>query len=214
MVVSLLKYGMPINCSKDFGIKKPQNNHLSATTFKKEVSEYMFKNVNSQAMLGPFHTSPISDLCFSPLMTVPKEESKRRVIVDFSFPPGSAINEGISRHTYLDSEIVFSLPSVQSMVSRLNELGPGCLLYKRDLKGAFRQFSTDPGDYRFTGVCWQGKVYLDTRLAMGLRSAAYLCQAVTEIVARIVSKEAHILVYLDDFGGLSMPVKPRLPLTI
>ena len=201
MVVSLLKYGMPINCSKDFGIKKPQNNHLSATTFKKEVSEYMFKNVNSQAMLGPFHTSPISDLCFSPLMTVPKEESKRRVIVDFSFPPGSAINEGISRHTYLDLEIVFSLPSVQSMVSRLNELGPGCLLYKRDLKGAFRQFSTDPGDYRFTGVCWQGKVYLDTRLAMGLRSAAYLCQAVTEIVARIVSKEAHILVYLDDFGG-------------
>ena len=110
-------------------------------------------------------------------------------------------------NTYLDSDIVFSLPSVQSMVSRLNVLGPGCLLYKRDLKGAFRQFSTDPGDYRFTGVFWQGKVYLDTRLAMGLRSAAYLCQAVTEIVARIVSKEAHILVYLNDFVGAEQVAK-------
>ena len=87
------------------------------------------------------------------------------------------------------------------MVSRINELGRGCLLYKRDLKGAFRQFSLDPGDYKSTGLVWQGKIFLDTRLAMGLRSSAYCCQAVTEMVAKIVGKDAHVLVYLDDFGG-------------
>ena len=206
-VVSLLKFGMPINCNPNFGVKKPQNNHFSAVSYKKQVNDYILKNVNSQAMLGPFQMPPISDLCFSPLMTVPKEESKRRVIVDFSFPPGRAINEGISRSTYLDSEIKFSLPSVHSMVSRINALGPGCLLYKRDLKGAFRQFSTDPGDYCFTGVHWQGNIFLDTRLAMGLRSSAYLCQAVTEIVARIASVKAHVLVYLDDFGGAELADK-------
>ena len=213
MVVSLLKFGMPINCLSKFGVKKPQKNHYSAISFDNHIDDYLNKNVNSQAMLGPFQTSPINDLCFSPLMTVPKEESNRRVIVDFSFPPGRAVNEGISCTKYLDSTISFSLPSVHSMVSRLNELGRGCLLYKRDLKGAFRQFGTDPGDYRFTGVHWKGKVYLDTRLAMGLRSSAYLCQAVTEVVASIVSEKAHVLVYLDDFGGAEVAEKAHASFT-
>ena len=64
--------------------------------------------------------------------------NKRRIIVDFSFPAGRSINEGIPKATYLDHKVEFSLPSVQSMVSRINFLGKGCLLYKRDLKHAFR----------------------------------------------------------------------------
>ena len=95
--------------------------------------------------------------------------------MDFSFPPGKAINDGIPRATYLEFEAEFSLPTVMSMVSRLNDLGRGCLLFKRDLKGAFRQFNTDPGDYMSTGLCWNNDIYLDIRLAMGLRSAAYCC---------------------------------------
>ena len=73
-------------------------------------------------------------------MTVPKEGTDRRVIVDFSFPPGKAINDGIPKSTYLDFEAKFCLPSVSSMVDRVNDLGVGCLLYKKDLKSAFRQF--------------------------------------------------------------------------
>ena len=200
-VLDFIKYGIPINCRPNVGVKKPQKNHYSAISFKEAIDEYVNKNVLCQAMLGPFMVSPISDLSFSPLMTVPKEESKRRVIVDFSFPPGASINDGISRTTYLEFEVQFSLPSVQSMVDRLNYLGPGALMYKRDLKSAFRQFSIDPGDYVFTGVNWDNKIFIDTRLAMGLRSSAYCCQSVTELVAKIVSKQAHVLVYLDDFGG-------------
>ena len=82
-----------------------------------------------QAILGPFDLSPFPELCFSPLMTVPKEESKRRVIVDFSFPPGRAINDGIPKATYLDYSAEFCLPSVKSMTSRINELSMGCLMY-------------------------------------------------------------------------------------
>ena len=75
-VVSLLRYGMPINCDDMFGIKSPQKNHHSAIIFKDQIEEYLSKNVSSQAMLGPFEEAPILDLCFSPLMTVPREESK------------------------------------------------------------------------------------------------------------------------------------------
>ena len=78
-------------------------------------------------------------------------------------------------------------------------------MFKRDLKGAFRQFSIDPGDYRYMGLSKNGKVFIDTRLAMGLRSAAFCCQSVTEMVAKIAGKESFVLVYLDDFGGAELP---------
>ena len=200
-VLELLKYGMPLDCKPNFGVIKKQKNHFSAASHRDAIGDYLSSNLECQAILGPFKISPIAKLCFSPLMTVPKELDKRRVIVNFSFPPGKAINDGISKSSYLDFEVNFSLPSVQSMVSRINFLGHGCLLYKRDLKGAFRQFCTDPGDYGFAGLHWDGDIYIDTRLAMGLRSAAFCCQSVTELIARIAGKKAHVLVYLDDFGG-------------
>ena len=205
--LKLLEFGFPLGCKPDFGCTKRPDNHHSATSFKEAINQYLATAAESQSILGPFEQSPIAGLCYSPLMSVPKEETKRRVIVDFSFPPGSSVNDGISSSTYLDKAILFSLPSVQSMVSRINELGTGCLLYKRDLKGAFRQFSIDPGDYRLAGLHWLGMSYVDTRLAMGLRNAAYCCQAVTEMVAKIAGKHGHVLVYLDDFGGAELSGK-------
>ena len=200
-VLSLLEFGMPIDCKASYGVRKPQKNHFSALSFKEEVSDYFSKGVLSNALLGPFKCAPINNLCFSPLMTVPKEDSQRRIIVDFSFPPGKSINDGIPKDTYLEFEVEFSLPSVNSMIDRLNELGLGCLLFKRDLKGAFRQFNSDPGDFMFTGLFWDGSIFIDTRLAMGLRSSAYCCQSVTGMVARIAGEKVFVLVYLDDFGG-------------
>ena len=200
-VLNWLEFGFPIDCDPEFGIRKPQKNHQSSVQYQDAINKYLSKNISSQAILGPFEQSPITGLCFSPLMSVPKEETERRVIVDFSFPPGASINDGTPQSSYLDCDTDFNLPSVQSMVGRINELGRGCLLYKRDLKGAFRQFSLDPGSYIFTGLQWQGKVLVDTRLAMGLRSSAFCCQAVTEMIAKVASREGHVLVYLDDFGG-------------
>ena len=200
-VLELLEFGMPLDCKPEFGVSNLVKNHHSALEYKNAITKYIKKNLQSQALLGPFEESPIPGLCFSPLMSVPKEGTERRVIVDFSFPPGSSINDGISQSTYLECATEFNLPSVRSMVSRLNELGRGCLLYKRDLKGAFRQFSIDLGDYRFAGLKWKGEIFIDTRLAMGLRSASYCCQAVTEMVAKVAGKNGHVLVYLDDFGG-------------
>ena len=199
-VLSLLEFGMPINCKPNFGVHKPQKNHYSAVSHKEAIDDYLAKNIEINALLGPFKVSPIAGLCYSPLMSVPKDVTKRRVIVDFSFPPGNSVNDGISKVSYLEFDIEFSLPSVQAMAMRIIELGPGCLLYKRDLKGAFRQFSSNPGDYVFAGIFWGDVIYIDTRLAMGLRSASYCCQSVTEIVAKIAGRRAHVMVYLDDFG--------------
>ena len=206
-VLKLLKFGMPIDCKAEFGEERRQKNHFSAIAFQNAVEHYLQKGKQGKAILGPFQHSPIHKLCFSPLMSVPKEESQRRIIVDFSFPPGKSINDGISSSSYLECATDFNLPSVQSMVNRINELGWGCLMYKRDLKGAFRQFPIDPGDYRCMGLNWKGLIFVDTRLAMGLRSAAFCCQSVSELVAKIVGRNAHVLVYLDDFGGAELAEK-------
>ena len=57
----------------------------------------------------------------------------------------------------------------------------GCHTYNRDLKGAFRQFSTDPGDYMFAGLNWEWEIYIDVRLVMGLRSLAYCYQFIMKM---------------------------------
>ena len=206
-MLPVLRYGMPIGCNPSCGVGRVQKNHFSALAYKTEVGEYFDKGVQSQQLLGPFEKSPLDKLCFSPLMSVPKEDCKRRVVVDFSFPPDKSINDGISASEYLDFTVEFSLPSVGSMVSRLNELGAGCLMFKRDLKGAFRQFWIDPGDYSFTGLSWNGKVYIDTRLAMGLRSSVYCCQSITEMIAKVAGERGFILIYLVDFGGAEQASK-------
>ena len=75
-MLCLLEFGMPIDCKPGYGVKKSQRNHFSALSFKEEVNEYFKKGVQAQAILGPFKLSPIPDLCYSPLMSVPKESSK------------------------------------------------------------------------------------------------------------------------------------------
>ena len=165
LMLELLEFGIPLGCSDNAGVPTPQKNHSSATSFGEDIDIYLNKAIQSQAVLGPFSQSPIPDLRYSPLMSVPKEELKRRIIVDFSYPPGRSINDGISKDSYLDLIVEFSLPSVRSMVIRVNELGRGCLLFKRDLKSAFRQFSVDPGDFRFSGL-----EYLKIRNIFGEKS--------------------------------------------
>ena len=128
LVLELLEFGMPIGCKPGYGVSKAQKNHHSALGFKDAISKYLGKGIQFQGMLGPFSKPPIAGLCFSPLMTVPKEVDERRIIVDFSFPPGSSVNDGISQSVYLNCETEFNLPSIQSMVQRMNYLGRGCLL--------------------------------------------------------------------------------------
>ena len=87
-------------------------------------------------------------------------------------------------------------------------LGPGCLLYKRDLKKAYRQFQVDPKDYYLLGYTWDNQFYFDTVLTMGLRSAAMACQLSTSAVSWISRQQGRSLFnYLDDFIGVSSPSK-------
>jgi len=95
-------------------------------------------------------------------------------------------------------------PTIDSIVSAVVQSGNGCLLYKRDLCKAYRQFPVDPHDYNLLGYHWQNNFYFDTVLTMGLRSAAMACQRSTSAVTWIFSRTGRYLFnYLDDFMGVS-----------
>ena len=76
-VLSLLQFGMPVDCNPAFGVKVKQKNHFSAVSFKESIDDYFKKGVQSQEILGPFKQAPLPGLCFSPLMSVPKDVTKR-----------------------------------------------------------------------------------------------------------------------------------------
>ena len=77
-------------------------------------------------------------------------------------------------------------------------LGPGCFLYKRDLKKAYRQF---------LGYTWDNQLYFNTILTMGLLSAAIACKRSTSAVSWISSRQKGRSLFnnLDDFIGVSPP---------
>ena len=84
----------------------------------------------------PFDALPFTDgFVVSPLNTVSKQDSaERRVIVDLTWPCGTSVNDGIPSDSFLSKPISLSYPTIDSIVDAVISLGPGCLLYKRDLK--------------------------------------------------------------------------------
>ena len=95
-------------------------------------------------------------------MTRPKpKSSRRRVIVDLSWPLGTSINAGIDKNSYLDGDFVLTFPTVDDITAELFKLGRGVHIYKVDVSHAFHHVKVDPGDFDLLGLEWNGH-YMDT----------------------------------------------------
>jgi hypothetical protein len=100
------------------------------------------------------------------------------------------------------NKINLTYPKVDELVGIIKDKGPDCLIFKKDLKRAYRQLPLDPGDLHLVGFQWMGKLFADRVLPMGLRSSAQICQRVTTTVSYMYYKLGYMAVnYLDDFGG-------------
>ena len=99
-----------------------------------------------------------------------------------------------------------TFPKVDDLVELIKLKGRHCHLYKRDLKCAYRQILVDLSDVPLLGYCFEGRYYFEKYLSMGLRSAAYICQRVTNAI-RFMCQMLHIAIlnYLDDFAGAEKP---------
>ena len=61
-----------------------------------------------------------------------------RTIVDLNWSENFSVNAGVQKDTYLGSSFVLNYLSVDEIVKKIIELGPGSLLYKVDISLAFR----------------------------------------------------------------------------
>ena len=171
----------------------------------------MNKEVSRCRIAGPFSSNPFSiPIMVSPLNSVPKSSiHERRVIVDLSWPKGSgSVNSGISKEFYLEEKIEIHYVTVTDVCCMVTDIGSGAVIYKRDLRQAYRQFPVDPADYHLLGYYWNGQYFFDTVLAMGQRNAGIGCSRVTRAVMHIHGKGGHRgASYLDDLIGVSHPTK-------
>lgn len=209
-VCDLLEFGFPIGFKgneselKTYKDLWKYKNHKGALEFPNDVNSYINKESRHGAILGPFKDNPFpQNLIISPLNSVPKKDSaERRIIMDLSFPQGQAVNDFIDKNEYLGEKIEVVFPKVDDYVELIKKKGQGCLLFKKDLKRAYRQISIDPADYNLVSFVWGKHIFCDTVLSMGLKSAASICQRTTNALSFIMLQIGiAILNYLDDLAG-------------
>ena len=209
VVVEFLEYGFPLDFDRSKQLSSEAGrNHKGARDYPEFVQKYLSKECEEVRIVGPFKENPLSvPLAVSPINTVPKSsEDERRVIVDLSWPVGFSVNDGISKNMYLGEVINLHYTSVEEVCKMVMEAGPGAVIYKRDLRHAYRQIPVDPRDYRYLGYYWDEEFYFDTVLAMGQRNAAMACSRTTNAVMHMHRQAGHVgTSYLDDLIGVAKP---------
>jgi hypothetical protein len=162
-VCDFLEYGWPV-VHNGISIRSSScKNHTGATDFPEQITSYLIKEASYQAIVGPSKGNPFNDqIALSPLNSVPrKDSSERRVIVDLSFPEGESVNFGFLKDEYLGNTISVSYLKVDDLIHLMKLKGQGCMIFKRELKRAYRQLAVDPADIHLLGYKWRGHVYFD-----------------------------------------------------
>ena len=76
-------------------------NHYSALQYQSAVNRYLDKERALGAILGPVRDRDKYLIHCSPLLTRPKDNnSKRRAILDLSFPPGQSVNDLVDKQRF------------------------------------------------------------------------------------------------------------------
>lgn len=208
--VQFLKFGWPINIDSNTQLDKViYKNHRGAVENPAELDKFVEKELKRGTIIGPFASNPFQQqMKVSPINVISKKDSEdKRIIVDLSFPPQNSLNDAIPKDHYLGEEIEFKLPNVDSMVTRVLKLGPNSLIAKRDLSAAYYQIPVDIKEIHYLGFTVRDKIYFFCKLPMGLKSSAFCCQEVTNMLRNIMKKEynRNILNYLDDLGSCETP---------
>ena len=187
VICNFLEFGRPLGYNNQTLPVFDLCTHRGALTFPFAFQEYISSEISLGRVAGPFAAPPFHDgFVVSPLNTVAKRNSnERRVIVDLSWPCVSSVNDGIPSCYFLGELLELSYLTIDAIVSAIVSLGRGCMLYKCDLRKAYRQFLIDPHDYHLLSYTWNSQFYFGTVLTMGLRSAAMACQRSTSAVTWI-----------------------------
>ena len=134
---------------------------------------------------------------------VPKKSGSHRLIMHLSAPYGSSINDGICKESHSLQYIM-----VDDVIQHVVQLGLGALMFKVDIKHAFRMIPVCRDDWSILGMVWRDKYFVDKVLPFGLRSSPALFNPFGEAVCWVLRNNyamAHLEHHLDDFMGVAAP---------
>ena len=159
LLLDYLEFGFPLCVNRDeLQFSTQVENHPSAVNFPSDVDTYFQKELSHKAIVGAFHHFPFP-VHFSPLLSRPKPDDTRRVIVNLSYPYGAS--HCISDATYDNVSFQLKYPAVQDIVEEIQALNSDVLLSKIDISRAFRNLRIDPKDFDLLGLKWRDASYLD-----------------------------------------------------
>ena len=210
-LIELLRFGFPLDYDRNSVLQCDAKNHSSAREFPQDIEAYLKEEIQFGAILGPFLTDPIPACHKSPFMTREKPNSIHRcVIVDLSWPKGFSVNSGVSKDSYLGTDFVLSLPTIDHITSCVKASGPGTHLYKIDISRAFRHVKIDPGDLDLLGLSWGDATYVDTCLPFGSRHGSQIFQRISDAVRHVMRRHGFTVInYVDGFIGVATPSVAR-----
>ena len=171
-------------CGNYDEVLKGENYKLMSAKLKKEISKEFLSVVDSPM------------ICTHALGCVPKDEGIRG-IVDCSRPVDISVNNFAS-----NVASKFKYNSVNDVADMMTGGEFTCTL---DISDAFRAVHTHPVSRIRQGLSWdfgEGTVHLkDNRLSMGLSSAPFCFNKISDFVVRVLAREGvtRCVNYLDDY---------------
>ena len=201
--------GFHIGFDRACSLKSAKGNMVSARDHAEVVEKYLKGEREAGRVLGPFGPNELTLAAhISPIGIIPKrhQDNAWRLIVDMSSPEGFSVNDGISP-TLSSLEYIH----IQDVIKKIISLGPNANLAKIDIKSAYRICPVHIDDRLLLGMSFQGKVYIDTALPFGMRSAPKIFNALADALLWILKQHgvSALLHYLDDFITFSPPNSPQ-----
>ena len=188
-------------------------NWPSATQYGEAVENSIRDDLAKSRKLGPFLQPPFENFVVSPLGAFPKKHSpdKYRVIFDLSYPAGKAVNDHIS-----PDKFSLTYMTIDDVVYKIQEYGPGALVAKLDLESAFSHILVRPQDWELLGSSYwcqdnTGTVtrqyFVNTVLPFGLRSSPKLFTDFAFAAKLVMEYEgvSYVNHYLDDYVTVGPP---------
>ena len=118
--------------------------------------------------------------------------------MDLSFPHGLAVNSKISKYSYLGTDFILTLPSINHIRNKVKKFGR-VLSYIKLICQAFRHVKIDPRNYFLLGLRHEN-YFFDTCLPFRHRHGIFsrLSKAVRFIMK---NKGYDVINYIDDVIG-------------
>ncbi len=199
-IVQGLHRGFRIGPKSSPSRQKAKRNLRSAYEHPEIIDKYLARELQLGRVikLHPSNAYHLPGFQISPIGVIRKHNhpNKWRLIVDLSAPEGRSVNDELVPEL---CSLKYSL--INEAVTLIRNLGPGALMAKVDLRGAYRVVPVHPEDRPRLGMKWKDSIFLDAALPFGLHSAPKIFSAVADgLLWLLHSKGAvHSIHYLDDF---------------